>query len=96
MQNLKSWKVTTNVSLTAEDINVPVVHQIVKATLAGRRQGNACTKKELMLAVVVLSHLSKKVQVVLDKVQQDRLLWLAVELFTVQSQETMSKKLIRK
>ncbi|EQC52727.1 50S ribosomal protein L4 [Bacteriovorax sp. DB6_IX] len=37
-------KLTTNVSLTAEDINVPAVHQVVKATLAGRRQGNACTK----------------------------------------------------
>lgn len=39
-----SGKLSTNVSLTAEDINVPVVHQVVKATLAGRRQGNACTK----------------------------------------------------
>ncbi|MBH47068.1 MAG: 50S ribosomal protein L4 [Halobacteriovorax sp.] len=39
-----SGKLTTNVSLTAEDINVPVVHQMVKATLAGRRQGNASTK----------------------------------------------------
>lgn len=37
-------KLTTNVSLTAEDINVPAVHQIVKATLAGRRQGNSCVK----------------------------------------------------
>lgn len=37
-------KLTTNVSLAADDINVPAVHQIVKATLAGRRQGNACTK----------------------------------------------------
>ena len=39
-----SGKLSTNVSLTAEDINVPVVHQVVKAILAGRRQGNACTK----------------------------------------------------
>lgn len=39
-----SGKLATNVSLTAEDINVPVVHQIVKATLAGRRQGTAKTK----------------------------------------------------
>lgn len=37
-------KLTAGVSLTPEDINVPVVHQVVKATLAGRRQGNACTK----------------------------------------------------
>lgn len=40
----KSGTLSTNVSLTPEDINVPVVHQIVKATLAGRRQGNASTK----------------------------------------------------
>ncbi|MDD0854507.1 50S ribosomal protein L4 [Halobacteriovorax sp. GB3] len=39
-----SGKLSTEVALTAEDINVPVVHQVVKATLAGRRQGNACTK----------------------------------------------------
>lgn len=37
-------KLTTEVSLTPEQINVPVVHQVVKATLAGRRQGNASTK----------------------------------------------------
>ena len=40
----KSGTLSTNVSLTPEDINVPVVHQVVKATLAGRRQGNASTK----------------------------------------------------
>ncbi|MBT3584289.1 MAG: 50S ribosomal protein L4 [Halobacteriovoraceae bacterium] len=34
----------TTVSLTPEDIKVPVVHQVVKATLAGRRQGTASTK----------------------------------------------------
>jgi large subunit ribosomal protein L4 len=39
-----SGKLSTSVSLTPEDINVPVVHQVVKATLAGRRQGNASTK----------------------------------------------------
>ena len=39
-----SGKMETKISLTPEDINVPVVHQVVKATLAGRRQGNACTK----------------------------------------------------
>ncbi|OIQ15769.1 MAG: 50S ribosomal protein L4 [Bacteriovorax sp. MedPE-SWde] len=37
-------KLATNVSLTADDINVPAIHQVVKATLAGRRQGNACVK----------------------------------------------------
>lgn len=40
----KSGTLSTNVSLSPEDINVPVVHQVVKATLAGRRQGNASTK----------------------------------------------------
>ncbi len=35
---------STTVDLSAEKINVPVVHQIVKATLAGRRQGTASTK----------------------------------------------------
>lgn len=40
----KSGSMKTDVSLTPEDINVPVVHQVVKATLAGRRQGNAQTK----------------------------------------------------
>lgn len=39
-----SGKVETPVSLTSEDIKVPVVHQVVKATLANRRQGNAKTK----------------------------------------------------
>ena len=34
----------TKVGLSAEDIKIPLVHQVVKATLAGRRQGNACTK----------------------------------------------------
>lgn len=40
----KSASLNTEVNLDAEVINVPAVHQIVKATLAGRRQGNACTK----------------------------------------------------
>lgn len=39
-----SGQLNTNVSLSQEDINIPVVHQVVKATLAGRRQGTACTK----------------------------------------------------
>lgn len=37
-------KLTTDADLSPEAINVPVVHQIVKATLAGRRQGTAKTK----------------------------------------------------
>jgi large subunit ribosomal protein L4 len=40
----KSGSMKTEVSLAPEDINTPVVHQIVKAALAGRRQGNAQTK----------------------------------------------------
>ena len=37
-------KITSPVSLEPEVIHVPIVHQVVKATLASRRQGNACTK----------------------------------------------------
>ena len=40
----KSGSLSTNVSLTPDDIKEAVVHQVVKATLAGRRQGNASTK----------------------------------------------------
>lgn len=42
-------KLSTDVSLTPEDIKVPVVHQVVKATLANRRQGNACTKNRAVV-----------------------------------------------
>ena len=37
-------KIKVDLDFTPEAINVPVVHQVVKATLASRRQGNACTK----------------------------------------------------
>ena len=37
-------KLSTTVSLDADMIHTPVVHQIVKAILASRRQGNASTK----------------------------------------------------
>jgi len=40
----KSSSIKSPVSLDAESINVGVVHQIVKATLAGRRQGTHATK----------------------------------------------------
>lgn len=40
----KSASLKTDVSLEADKINMNVVHQVVKATLAGRRQGNAATK----------------------------------------------------
>lgn len=39
-----SGKMSTNVELAAENIKVPTVHQVVKATLAGRRQGTHSTK----------------------------------------------------
>ena len=37
-------KIKVDFEFSPEAINVPVVHQVVKATLAGRRQGNAHTK----------------------------------------------------
>lgn len=37
-------KINASIDLSPEAINVPVVHQVVKATLAGRRQGTASTK----------------------------------------------------
>lgn len=40
----KSSTLKTEIDLAPEQINVPVVHQVVKAILASRRQGNACTK----------------------------------------------------
>lgn len=40
----KSGSMTSPVALGADDINTNVVHQVVKATLAGRRQGTASTK----------------------------------------------------
>ncbi len=40
----ESGKLNTDIDLSVEKINVPVVHQVVKATLANRRQGNANTK----------------------------------------------------
>jgi len=43
-------KLKTDVSLTPEDINVPVVHQVVKAILAGRRQGTACVRGKSLIA----------------------------------------------
>jgi large subunit ribosomal protein L4 len=40
----KAGSLNTDVNLDADVVSMSVVHQIVKATLAGRRQGNACTK----------------------------------------------------
>lgn len=40
----KSGSLKVSTDLSVEKVNVPVVHQVVKATLAGRRQGTAATK----------------------------------------------------
>jgi large subunit ribosomal protein L4 len=45
-----SGKITSPVSLTPEDIKVSAVHQVVKSTLAGRRQGTACTKTRSLVS----------------------------------------------
>lgn len=42
----KAGSLKSPIALDAESINTNVVHQIVKATLAGRRQGTACTKNK--------------------------------------------------
>jgi large subunit ribosomal protein L4 len=46
----KSGSLKTDLELGPEQINTPVVHQVVKATLAGRRQGNACTKGRALVS----------------------------------------------
>jgi large subunit ribosomal protein L4 len=43
-------KVKVGLDLGPEEINVPVVHQVVKALLASRRQGNACTKNKALVS----------------------------------------------
>lgn len=43
-------KLSSKVDFSPEQINVPVVHQVVKAILAGRRQGNACTKNKSLVS----------------------------------------------
>lgn len=43
-------KIKTEVNLAPEIINVPVVHQVVKALLAGRRQGTAASKNKSMVS----------------------------------------------
>lgn len=40
----ESGKLSTTVSLTADDVKAPAVHQVVKANLAGKRQGTHSTK----------------------------------------------------
>jgi large subunit ribosomal protein L4 len=46
----KKGSMKSNIDLSTEKINLPVVHQVVKATLAGRRQGNACTKTKALVS----------------------------------------------
>jgi large subunit ribosomal protein L4 len=46
----KAAPLKTDVDLSADKINVPVVHQVVKATLAGRRQGTAATKNKALVS----------------------------------------------
>ncbi len=46
----KSGSLKSDLDLGPESINAPVVHQVVKATLAGRRQGNACTKSRALVS----------------------------------------------
>lgn len=46
----KSGSLKANVDFSVEAINEAVVHQVVKATLAGRRQGTAATKTKAMVS----------------------------------------------
>jgi large subunit ribosomal protein L4 len=46
----KTGSVKANVDFSAEKINGTVVHQVVKATLAGRRQGTAMTKTKALVS----------------------------------------------
>ena len=43
-------KLAAKVDLNPEQINVPVVHQVVKATLANKRQGTAATKNRALVS----------------------------------------------
>lgn len=43
-------KLKVDLDFNPEDINVPVVHQVVKATLASRRQGTAATKTKAFVS----------------------------------------------
>jgi large subunit ribosomal protein L4 len=46
----KASALKVNFDLSPESINMPVVHQVVKAILASRRQGNACTKTKALVS----------------------------------------------
>lgn len=46
----KSGAMKANLDFSAEKINIPVVHQVVKALLANRRQGTAATKNKALVS----------------------------------------------
>jgi large subunit ribosomal protein L4 len=46
----KTGSLKANVDFSTEKINGTVVHQVVKATLAGRRQGTAMTKNKALVS----------------------------------------------
>lgn len=46
----KTGSLKASVDFTVESINATVVHQVVKATLAGRRQGTAATKTKALVS----------------------------------------------
>ena len=46
----KSGSLKANIDFSVEAINGTVVHQVVKATLAGRRQGTAMTKTKALVS----------------------------------------------
>jgi len=46
----KSSSIKANIDFSKETINESVVHQVVKATLAGRRQGTAATKTKALVS----------------------------------------------
>lgn len=46
----KSGSLKANLDFSVEKINTTVVHQVVKATLAGRRQGTAATKTKALVS----------------------------------------------
>jgi len=46
----KSGSLRTELDLNPENIHESVVHQVVKATLAGRRQGTAATKNKALVS----------------------------------------------
>ena len=45
-----STKLEVSIDLSPETVSMSAVHQVVKATLAGRRQGNASTKNRSMVS----------------------------------------------